>query len=76
MSAIDGVRSFDGLRRRAKTVKLGNAEVRVASLADIIKSKKAADRAQDRAVLGVLEKTLEETSRNSEDAARRPQARE
>ena len=76
MSAIDGVRSFEGLRRRAKTVKLGNSEIRVASLPDIIKSKKAAGRAQDRAVLGVLEKTLEETSRNSEDAARRPQARE
>ena len=76
MSAIDGVHSFEGLRKRAMPVQLGNAEIRVASLTDIIKSKKAAGRPQDTAVLGVLEKTLEETSRNQKSATRSPQKRE
>jgi len=35
MSVIDGVRSFEGLRKRSKPVKLGNVEIRVAALADI-----------------------------------------
>ena len=64
MPRIDGVRSFEGLRKRAQTVRFGDVELLVASLADIIKSKKAAGRPQDAAVLGALEKTLEETSRH------------
>jgi len=76
MSAIHGVRSFKGLRKRAKAVRFGNVEILVAGLADIIRSKRAAGRAQDTAVLGVLEKTLEETSRNSKGTARSPQERE
>ena len=76
MSVIDGVRSFESLRKRARSVRFGNAEIRVAGLADIIRSKKAAGRAQDMAVLGVLEKTLEETSRHAKGQAGRSQARE
>ena len=34
-SAIDGVRSFEGLRKRATLVRFGGVEIRVASLADI-----------------------------------------
>jgi hypothetical protein len=60
MSVIDGVRSFEGLRRRARSVPLGDANLLVADLADIVRSKKAAGRPQDRAALPVLEKTLEE----------------
>lgn len=41
MSAIDGIRSFEGLGRRAGAVRFGEVEIRVASLADIIKSKRA-----------------------------------
>ncbi|SPF56462.1 conserved hypothetical protein [Candidatus Sulfopaludibacter sp. SbA4] len=76
MSVIDGVRSFEGLRKRAKPVRFGNVEIRVAGLADIIRSKKAAGRPQDTAVLGVLERTLEETSRHPKGPTGSSQERE
>jgi predicted nucleotidyltransferase len=63
MTVIDGIRSFEGLRKRAKTVQLADTEVIVAALSDIIKSKRAAGRDRDRAVLDVLEKALHEESR-------------
>jgi predicted nucleotidyltransferase len=68
MTAIDGIRSFEGLRKRAKTVRLAGADLTVATLSDIIKSKRAANRDRDRAVLDVLEKALHETSRLPEKA--------
>ena len=64
MGEIHGVRSFEGLRKRAVRVRIGEKELAVAALADIIKSKKAADRPRDRAVLPVLEKALEEATLN------------
>ncbi len=63
MTVIDGIRSFEGLRRRARTIRLNDTELTVAALSDIIKSKRAAGRARDLAVLDVLEKTLGEESR-------------
>ena len=63
MTVIDGVRSFEGLRKRAKTVRVGDAELTVAALSDIIKSKRAAGRPRDMAVLDVLSKALDEESR-------------
>ena len=63
MTVIDGVRSFEGLRKRAKTVRFGDAQLQVAALSDIIRSKRAAGRARDLAVLDVLERTLDEESR-------------
>jgi hypothetical protein len=68
MATIHGVRSFAGLRSRAMTIQLGEASLLVASLPDIIKSKKAARRPQDLAVLGVLEKTHEEATRSQSKA--------
>jgi predicted nucleotidyltransferase len=62
MDVIDGVPSFEGLRRRSLEVRMGSASLRVARLADIIKSKKAAGRPRDLAVLGILEKILAEAS--------------
>ncbi len=62
MSAINGIRTFEGLRRRALVVRFGESTLRVAILADIIKSKKAAGRPRDQAVLAILEKTLAETA--------------
>jgi predicted nucleotidyltransferase len=62
MSAIDGIRSFEGLRNRAMHVQFGEAAIYVAALADIIKSKKAAGRPRDLAVLATLEKALEESA--------------
>ena len=61
---VSGIRSFEGLRKRAKPVRFGESALLVADLADIIRSKKAAGRPKDRAVLALLEETLEEASRH------------
>ena len=61
MPVIHGVRSFEGLRSRAIEHTLGTLRVKVASLPDIIASKKAAGRDRDLAVLPVLEQTLKAT---------------
>jgi hypothetical protein len=60
MSRIDGIRSFERLRASAAPIAFGDAELLVASLRDIIRSKKAAGRPQDLAVLPVLQQTLDE----------------
>ncbi len=44
MPVIHGIRSFEGLRSRASRVQIQGQEVMLASLEDIIKSKKAAGR--------------------------------
>jgi hypothetical protein len=44
--------------------RFGNASLYVASLPDIIKSKKAAGRPQDLAAMPILEESLEELSRD------------
>jgi hypothetical protein len=63
MATIHGVRSFEGLRDRAAIVDFDTAAIRVASLADVIRSKRAAGRPRDLAVLDILEKALEEGTR-------------
>lgn len=60
MPAIHGVKSFNSLRSRAERVKFGASDLWIASLADIIASKRAAARPRDKAVLKILEKTLRE----------------
>jgi hypothetical protein len=60
MPKLDGVRSFESLRSRATSVAFGAHELKIASLADIIKSKRAAGRDRDKAVLEILERTLDE----------------
>jgi len=60
MPRLDGVRSFESLRARASTARLGEATLLVADLRDVIRSKRATGRARDRAVLPVLEATLRE----------------
>ena len=60
MSVVHGVTSFASLRSGATEVFFGPHPLLVASLRDIIRSKKAAGRARDRAVLEILEKTLRE----------------
>jgi predicted nucleotidyltransferase len=69
LGRIDGIRSLEGLRRRASRVDFGGYELLVASLADIIQSKRAAGRPQDRAVLEILEKALHETTKAPTDKA-------
>ncbi len=76
VTAMHGIRSFEGLRKRATAVKFGGVPLYVADLADIIKSKKAAARGRDLAVLEVLEKALEESTRNPKGETRRSPKRE
>jgi predicted nucleotidyltransferase len=58
LGVIHGVRSFEGARRRASTVDLGGHPLQVLSLEDILKSKTAANRPKDRAVLPTIQATL------------------
>jgi predicted nucleotidyltransferase len=60
MSKVDGIRSFESLRARASRVEFKGGEMLVADLRDVIRSKEAADRPQDRAVLPLLRRTLDE----------------
>ena len=61
MGRVDGIRSYESLRSHASVARFGDHEIRVAALEDIIKSKEAANRPQDRAVLPILRKTVRET---------------
>jgi hypothetical protein len=58
VSRMDGIRSFESLRSRAASIEVGGATLRVASLEDVIESKRAAGREKDLASLPILEKTL------------------
>ena len=66
MPRMHGIKSFVSLRSRSEILKIGKATVRVACLADIIKSKKAAGRLSDRSVLPLLEATLREKEKEEE----------
>jgi hypothetical protein len=65
MARIDGIRSFRSLRSRSTPVTFADHVLLVASLQDIIKSKTAAGRPQDRAVLPVLKETLREKGKGA-----------
>jgi predicted nucleotidyltransferase len=73
MVTIHGIRSFESLRSRAARVEIDDTSFHVAALADIIRSKRAAKRPRDLAVLEVLENALEQTTRQ-EGKARRARA--
>lgn len=64
MATVHGLRSFEGVRARAMSVVFDGVALRVATLDDIIRSKKAARRPRDLAVLEILEKTREEAARS------------
>ena len=73
MGTIHGIKSFESLRSRAWRMDFDGSVLLVADLADVVRSKRAAGRARDRAVLEILEKTLDEKRKASEAAkARRP----
>src|SRR5580700_2102142 len=56
----DGTRGYDDLRRGATRERINETlEVSVAALADVIRSKEAAGREKDRAVLPILRQVLE-----------------
>jgi len=67
MGRIDGIRSMESLRSRADRVEMGGCTMLVASLEDIIRSKRAAGRPRDRAVLEILEKVLDEKKKASSE---------
>lgn len=56
--ALPGGLKFESVRARSLRIRVGSAELRVATLADIIRSKRAAGRKKDVAQLPVLEATL------------------
>ena len=60
----DGTGGFHDLRRDSVLIDLSGTAIRVASLADIIRSKAAADREKDRSALPRLRRLLERTSRD------------
>jgi hypothetical protein len=57
-----GTGGYKDLDRDAQTIKLGRLSVRIASLADVIRSKEAAGREKDRAALPALRRLLSEIS--------------
>jgi hypothetical protein len=71
MSAIHGVRSFGGVRDRATQLDLAGVPLLVASLDDIIKSKRAARRPRDLAVIDTLEAARGTQATKQKRAARR-----
>ena len=75
MGTIHGIRSYEGVRDRAETIEIDGVRLRVASLADIIRSKKAARRPRDLAVIDVLEKAHEAANRRPGRKTARPRAR-
>lgn len=60
-----GITSVASLRTRATIVQIEGTKLLVASLLDVIRSKRAAGRSKDKAVLDVLEKTLAEINAQS-----------
>jgi predicted nucleotidyltransferase len=73
MATIHGIRSFERVRARASVIEVSGISLLVASLDDIIRSKRAAGRPRDRAVLDILEKAREEASKTQRRArSRRP----
>lgn len=59
----DGTHGYEDLRRDAATARVAGLEVPVASLADIVRSKEAANREKDRIQLPLLRRVLEQTRR-------------
>jgi len=55
---IAGGLTFSSVRSRAQLVAVGDEKLAVAALADVIRSKQAANRPKDHAVLPILRDTL------------------
>ena len=65
MTRVDGITSFESLRSRATSVRFGPHELKVAAIEDVIRSKAAADRPQDRAVLPALRRVVRERAKTA-----------
>ncbi len=75
MTIIHGINSFESLSADAVQAEFNGYILKVASLEKIIRSKKALNRAKDRAVLELLEKTLYEIRKNKKKTAQTAQKR-
>lgn len=73
MAAIHGMRSYISVKSRAIPVEVGGETFLVASLPDIIASKRVADRPRDQAVLDVLTRTLKKQETVAPAEAQGPQ---
>jgi hypothetical protein len=65
MTRVHGIKSFESLRSRSTCVQFGEHLLKIASPADIIKSKRATGRDRDKAVLDVLEKAVHEKEKEN-----------
>ena len=74
MGTVHGIRSYAGVRDRATALEMGGATILVASLDDIIRSKRAARRPRDLAVLDTLEAARDAKATPSKGQARRRRA--
>lgn len=63
-----GTDGYDDLRRDAMRVEILGVETAVASLADVIRSKEAADRPKDHLTLPTLRRLLEEQNRSRRES--------
>lgn len=70
MATIHGVRSFASLRADSETVDFAGCPLLIASLAAIVRSKRAAGRPRDEAVLDILKEALHEKQARQEQARR------
>jgi predicted nucleotidyltransferase len=70
MGRIDGVKSYESVRGRAASYEIGGQKLLAASLDDIIRSKRAAGRGKDLAVIDILEKTRDEEARSEKTGNR------
>jgi predicted nucleotidyltransferase len=77
MGWIDGVKSYESVRSGAITFQIGGHSLLVCALEDIIRSKRAAGRDKDRAVLDILEKTAHEktNAEKNKSGTKTPRAR-
>jgi hypothetical protein len=75
MTSMAGIQSYEGLRKRAARLNFGGHPLLVASLADIIKSKKIAGRPKDLAVMPALENALAQIQTQPQSETRAPQKR-
>jgi hypothetical protein len=69
MGTVHGLRSFEGVRDRAGAIEFDGVPLLVARLSDVIRSKRAARRPRDLAVLPLLEQV-----QDAEEAPRAPRA--
>jgi len=60
MSVLHGIKSFESLRSDAVAVEFEGYQLMIASLEKIIRSKKSLGRPRDKAVIDILENTLDE----------------